>query len=361
MSQKPEADAKSLSKKWQIATGVAPKMAREVASWIGCKLRRGTPTAPASVAVRCDRAPAGEQQKVSARTLLKQYEVRRRPRDLVVKNIRPLVVLLVVAVVTIIALIDRWPSYAVPAAIAIAAAFFGYFQFLDVRQENSVDRFYERLRVTNQRLDSYPATWKLIGPIYDVEKAKTAVWRVSDNKGDASGRPEAAKPIDLESSGDNVHLYACHMYVYSELDNLEYAYVKYRAGHMSAEQFARSIRLFRGRCAVSRDFETLVELICSQSDRWGYDQPTKALATDICKMSCLWPVDCELPKNAQGRRCTRVKDEVGPRALELLPKWATTGSRVKECQPTRQAARTRSLIWRRGLHRARPHQSATAE
>jgi hypothetical protein len=85
------------------------------------------------------------------------------------------------------------------AVLALGAFIVGYHQWRAARRETSMDRFYDRLEIANDRL-------------------------------------AALEGID-----------AFHMYVYSELDNLEYVIEKYRLGYMSPEQALRGLRTFQSR------------------------------------------------------------------------------------------------------------------
>lgn len=93
------------------------------------------------------------------------------------------------------------------AVLALGAFIVGYHQWRAARRETSMDRFYDRLDIANRRL----ATLEGIDPF--------------------------------------------HMYVFSELDNLEYVIEKYRLGYMSPEQALRGLRTFQSRIKGSNGQE----------------------------------------------------------------------------------------------------------
>ena len=113
-------------------------------------------------------------------------------------------------------------------------------QWLDARREESLEKFYERLEVTNQLLDSWKAARRFAGP-----------WPSTNRLHKKDAEQE----------------YQCARYVYRELDNLEYAVEKYRLGYMKAEHAHRCLRTFYARCQYP-EFRKLA-LQCVK-DNYGY-------------------------------------------------------------------------------------------
>jgi hypothetical protein len=139
------------------------------------------------------------------------------------------------------------------AIIAVGAVILGYQQWNAARNEVSLDKFYERLEVTNQRLDEWDAARSLAGP-----------W------------PRARSA----QSRSEIEFYHCAMYTYRELDNLEYAIAKYKLGFMSSEHALRSLRTFKARCISSPEFRELA-LECVGTN-WGYDPVTIKVVKKVC-------------------------------------------------------------------------------
>jgi len=180
--------------------------------------------------------------------------------------------------------IYNWPTTLIPAAIALWAVWLGYSQFIDIRNENSIDKFYDRLKLTNQKLDDWPATRILAGPWYDRAGSQIA---------------QDYAPSGTEDSNANARdAYRLTMYVCLELDNLESALVKYAAGYMSSSNTLRSVRTFKQRCDSDKAFKTIVEKLCADQkniqggqaghmtlDRRGYNESTLKTATKLAKGS----------------------------------------------------------------------------
>ncbi len=122
--------------------------------------------------------------------------------------------------------------------ITAAAIFFAYYQWMDGRREASLDKFYDRLALINTRY-------------YEWKEARDVVphfWGNSTD--DADFRPR--------------------MYVYLELDNLEYVILRYQLGYLRAPLLRRAVRTFSSRCE-SPAFCKLANEIVNGA---GYSQAT---------------------------------------------------------------------------------------
>jgi hypothetical protein len=106
---------------------------------------------------------------------------------------------------------------ALAAAAAGVAAGLGYLQWRAARHEVSFDTYYDKLDTANQKFDA---------------------WRVEALKED---------PGALQS-----HLNT--MFVFAELDNLEYVLEKLKLGYVRQELAERAVRNFRSRCADGTAF-----------------------------------------------------------------------------------------------------------
>lgn len=98
----------------------------------------------------------------------------------------------------------------------------GLSQWRGARQEISMDKYYERLNISNQWWKSSPS----------VQKAMAGFARDSED-------PDMT------------------MYVCLEIDNLEYVIEKYRIGHVDDEQACRGLRAFQVRCLSSPEFRAI--------------------------------------------------------------------------------------------------------
>ena len=144
-------------------------------------------------------------------------------------------------------------------AVALTAAVLGVQQWRAARNEISLDRFYERLGVTNRHLDDYEKSREFAGP-----------WR------DDTGQRSVYSEENYERS----------MYVYRELDNLEYAITKYKIGFMSSPTAFRALNTFKARCEASLIFCRIVENCADRASGYDYatkDVVAKCVAEAYCK------------------------------------------------------------------------------
>lgn len=132
---------------------------------------------------------------------------------------------------------------AVTGVIGLGALYLGLQQWSAARSELSLDKFYEKLAATNRKLDEYHGAREFAGP-----------W---------SDGSEESEDLAYERK----------MYVYLELDNLEYAIAKYNLGYMSSSDAYRSLRTFRQRCHASSEFCRIAS-VCVETNE-GYNWQTK--------------------------------------------------------------------------------------
>jgi hypothetical protein len=158
------------------------------------------------------------------------------------------------------------------ALVALGAVILGYQQWRAARNEISLDKFYERLEMTNQRLDEWPIARLLAGP-----------WPI---------------PADHQHR-DEHELYHLAMYTYRELDNLEYAIAKYKLGYMSSENALRSARTFQARCIASPEFRELA-INCAKAN-CGYDPNTIVVVEKIVESHKVVPPIVSQSRTGQTR------------------------------------------------------------
>jgi hypothetical protein len=101
----------------------------------------------------------------------------------------------------------------------LIVSIFAYYQWNDVRRELSLDKFYDRLSLINERYYYWPHARDLVGHFWP-------------NPPDEKTFQEA-------------------MYVYLELDNLEYIIMRYHLGFVSRPLLKRAVRTFSSRCQSS--------------------------------------------------------------------------------------------------------------
>lgn len=136
--------------------------------------------------------------------------------------------------------------------VATGALILGYQQWRAARNEQSLEKFYERLELTNQKFESWPGARELLGKYPIIEGS--------------------------ENESEEV-LFQRAMYTFRELDNLEYAMAKYKLGYMSSEYALRSLKIFQHRCD-SPAFRELA-LRCCTTDT-AYQSETVKVVKKIC-------------------------------------------------------------------------------
>lgn len=122
--------------------------------------------------------------------------------------------------------------------ITAAAIFFAYYQWMDGRRESSLDKFYDRLALINTRY-------------YEWKEARDVV------------------PHFWGKSTENVN-FRPRMYVYLELDNLEYVILRYQLGYLRTPLLRRAVRTFSSRCESPVFCELAKEVVNGA----GYAQAT---------------------------------------------------------------------------------------
>ena len=127
--------------------------------------------------------------------------------------------------------------------IGLGALYLGFQQWRSSRSEVSLDTFWKRLPGTNDKLDEWEEVRPFAGP-----------WEVSGKDSSIS--------------------YKYRMYVYLELDSLEYAIGKYRIGYMNSEDAYRGLNTFRQRCLASTQF---CDLVLESVRNYAYDQETRSV------------------------------------------------------------------------------------
>ena len=129
--------------------------------------------------------------------------------------------------------------------IASGAIVLAYGQWIETKHEASIDKYYERLSLTNEGF----YRWE-----------------------------EARRMFPFFWEGDNHTSFEKRMYVYLELDNLEYAITKYKYGSMKDEVAFRSLVTFVSRCQ-SEEFRDLADKCIKNSI--GYSFETKEVVNKI--------------------------------------------------------------------------------
>lgn len=122
---------------------------------------------------------------------------------------------------------------------------YAYFQWRDARREATFDKFYDRLKIVNEY-------------IHKTEAAADLVKHFFGNTNDKDSRQK-------------------FMYIYLELDNLEYIVGKYRLGYADPRLAVRGLLTFASRCKSSEFCQLVSECVAVA----GYEKETRKLVNKI--------------------------------------------------------------------------------
>ena len=127
------------------------------------------------------------------------------------------------------------------ALIAATSALFAFYQWIDSRREGSLEEFYSRVQLLNERYYEWPEARELVSQFW----------------AGALDEPQIKEAL----------------YVYLELDNLEYMIFRYQHGFVHKLLFRRALRAFASRCQSNRFSELAAKLVVGT----GYDPATLAV------------------------------------------------------------------------------------
>ena len=145
---------------------------------------------------------------------------------------------------------ERVPwSQAFTAILSLGIAIIAYRQWRGARHEISIDKYYDRLEIVNKRLEAL----------------------------------ETDRPTPED------------MYVFSELDKLEYVIVKYEYGYISPLLAYRALENFQGLCNDRRGFSQIASHWVKKA---AYRDITRKVVGSVCE-ECPSPVRNSQPKRIQ--------------------------------------------------------------
>ncbi|MBV8846778.1 MAG: hypothetical protein JO307_28550 [Bryobacterales bacterium] len=176
------------------------------------------------------------------------FATNRRQAEMALKNLGisqswrvrygPLLFVLLVVVAAVVGLwaVEKYHPWgndingtnALTAVVGLGAFLIGYNQWRSAKQETSLERYYERLKIANEARNSLT---------------------------------------------DADHPDPMHMYAFTELDNLEYVLQKYQLGYMAAEHALRGVKTFNSRLTGVRRFDDAVNSLGDVVNH-GYQQGT---------------------------------------------------------------------------------------
>lgn len=131
--------------------------------------------------------------------------------------------------------------------LTLGAIILGLQQWRSSRHETSLEKFYDRLELANRRLDDWPAARALVSQFW------------SDGIKD-------------------INEYQKSMYVYVEIDNIEYIIEKYTRGFMEPKDAYRGFTCFQSRCQ-SKEFRKIAAMQVAIA---GYKPLTVQIVKGLC-------------------------------------------------------------------------------
>lgn len=136
----------------------------------------------------------------------------------------------------------------------------GYQQWRSARKEASLEKYYERLDVSNRRME--------------------AIWEAGSRGG---GTPYHEGSLPIQSQQDIVRcgLPPAAMWVYTEIDNLEYVLQKYELGYVDKELMKRALGFFASLCRQVPLFAATARAGANPSSGSGYRRKTKQVVKAV--------------------------------------------------------------------------------
>jgi hypothetical protein len=131
----------------------------------------------------------------------------------------------------------KW-SEAIAGSLALFGLLIGFFQWRDGRHEASLEKYYERLDLANQRMEAICA-----------QRQKEQHILIFENNANLAIMT-AERTAKIISHG----LEPAHVWVFTEVDNLEYVLAKYQLGYASKAMVGRALDTFSGRCECIQHF-----------------------------------------------------------------------------------------------------------
>src|SRR5215216_1625108 len=192
------------------------------------------------------------RETLQAEEQLKQYKFSRKSSVVELAMILLFLAFVSVIVWIIVEILDlervQW-SQAFTAILSLGVAIIAYRQWRGARHEISIDKYYDRLETANKRLE--------------------------------------VLKIDRPTPED--------MYVFSELDKLEYVIVKYEYGYISPLLAYRALENFQGLCNDRRGFSQIASHWVKKA---AYRDITRKVVGSVCE-ECPSPVRNSQPKRIQ--------------------------------------------------------------
>jgi hypothetical protein len=129
-------------------------------------------------------------------------------------------------------------QWLIPAILGAGVLIGSFFEWRSSRHEASLDKFYERLCIVNDSREKITLEEKCHSEICLLQPGENSSWTIEHYRVDAKG----ARIGDARR-----HVDPLQMYVWRELDNLEYLLERYRLGYLSTRLAFRGVGTFASR------------------------------------------------------------------------------------------------------------------
>ena len=153
--------------------------------------------------------------------------------------------------------------------ITLGAFIIAYQKWSESTFREPIDNFYERLSLTNRKFDEWPQAREMFPEF----------WKIDD--GQASNNSEQSLNNSEQSLNNSEQSFRRIMYVYLELDNLEYIIMGYQRGYVDDNLALRGIQTFESRCIASPQFVRIADYIRKNSK--SYNEETMKVVETIIK------------------------------------------------------------------------------
>jgi hypothetical protein len=140
------------------------------------------------------------------------------------------------------------------ASLLLSGFIVAYIQWRLARYEASIEKYYDRLDIANRRLNT------LVEKSWDHIKSMR-----SGDSGDDVAEKAGRYKFSPYANPEGVGVSLFDMWVFSELDNLEYVIEKYRRSFIELEHMCRGLHAFKGRCKRDPEFMRKASEFCDSA------------------------------------------------------------------------------------------------
>lgn len=162
-------------------------------------------------------------------------------------------------------------QWILPSIFGAAVLIGSFFEWRSSRHEASLDKFYDRLCIVNESREKIWLEDEEQSELWTLRPVEGSAWSVERYSADTQGR---------RIGKGRPHVDPMQMYVWRELDNLEYLLERYRLGYLSTRLAFRGVATFASRFLFENFRETLgePELLRLTAYNWTTVEVVKSVA-----------------------------------------------------------------------------------